>query len=177
MPLSIRWMATAFALMGLLATAAPAAECPAAGAVRSAAMSFIGAARRGLPAAFSAALSRHADMEALALFALGKYRKDLPAARRAEYVRNAQRYMGRFLAYYAGRFDGSGFTVESCKGNLVGTSLNGRSEMLWRMSGHRIQDVRVQGIWLALQMRSKFTDIIRRGDNRIERLLDFLERT
>jgi phospholipid transport system substrate-binding protein len=168
----------ALAFLALVGSAVPAraAECPAAGAVKSAAQSFIGAARSGSPAAFSAALARHADINALAMFALGKYRKDLPASRKAEYVKKAHAYMGRFLAKHAGRFDGSGFTIDSCKGNLVRTSLNGRSEMTWRMSGRRIQDVRVQGFWLTLQMRSKFTDVIRRGDNRVERLIDFLGR-
>ena len=43
-------------------------------------------------------LARYADIEAVALVALGKYRAKLPAERRSEYVRNAGYYMSRFLA-------------------------------------------------------------------------------
>ena len=35
--------------------------------------------------------------------------------------------------------------------------------MVWRVSGGRIRDVQVSGVWLSLQLRSKFTGIIRRN--------------
>jgi ABC-type transporter MlaC component len=171
-----RRIAIAATLATIVLTAAPAAvaaECPAAGPVKAAAASFMSAARTKSPGAFSAALARHTDVTSLALFALGPYRKDLSAARRAQYVRSAQGYMGAFLASNASRFGSASLSIEDCKGNLVETSASGR-QIVWRVAGSRIQDVRVGGVWLALQLRSKFINIIRRGDGRIDALFDFL---
>lgn len=154
-----------------------AADCAGAGVVRNAASDFINAARRGSAASFSSALARNADVRGTALFALGQYRKSMPPARQAQYVRLAQAYMAQFLLGNSRPFRSSrDLTIESCKGNLVETSLGGRSRMLWRLSGRRIGDVRVSGVWLAIQLRSKFTGIIRRNDGNVEALLDFLAR-
>ena len=154
-----------------------AASCPAAGVVNRAGLAFMDAARGGSAAAFSSALARHTDVRGAAIFALGQYRKDLPPARQGEYVRNAQSYMARFLLDNARPFRSSrDLIIESCKGNLVETSLGGRSRMVWRISGGRVRDVRVGGVWLAIQLRSKFTGIIRRNQGDIDALLEFLRR-
>lgn len=166
--------AASFATLMLVGTpAATAADCPAAGPVKAAAASFMSAARSKSPAAFNAALARHTNVTSLALFALGPYRKDLPAARRAQYVRSAHGFMGSFLAQNSRRFGTAALSIESCKGNIVETSASGR-EILWRVSGNRIQDVRVGGVWLAPQLRSKFVNVIRNGDGRIDALFDYL---
>jgi hypothetical protein len=49
--------------------------------------------------------------------------------------------------------------------------------MVWRLSGSRIRDLRVEGVWLGLQLRSKFVGIIRRNDGDVERLVDYLAQT
>jgi phospholipid transport system substrate-binding protein len=168
---SVAASVAAFAMA--VAPATLAADCPAAGPVKAAAASFMSAARAKSPGAFSAALSRHADVTSLALFALGPYRKDLPAARRAQYVRSAQGFMGAFLADNAKRFGSASLSIETCRGNLVETTASGR-DIVWRVSGSRIQDVRVGGVWLAPQLRSKFVGVIRRGDGNIDALFDYL---
>jgi hypothetical protein len=157
---------------------ASAASCAAAGTVKNAASAFIGGARNGSAPAFASALARHADVSALAIFALGKYRDELPSVRRSEYVKNTHRYMSAFLASHAGRFGGGpGLMIESFSGSLVETSINGESKILWRVSGGRVQDVRISGVWLALQLRSKFTGIITRSRGDVTALLDYLART
>ena len=165
------------AAAGSLSAVSEAASCPGADAVKKAANSFIRAAETGSAAAFSSALARHADVNALALFALGKYRDRLPASRRAEYIANTRRFMSEFLASHADHFQWSGLAVESCKGNLIQTSLDRGSDIIWRVSGDRIQDVRVSGFWLALQLRSKFTGIIEREHGDVTALLAYLART
>ncbi|MGE0007660.1 MAG: ABC transporter substrate-binding protein [Parvibaculaceae bacterium] len=153
-----------------------AASCPAAGAVNNAASAFMNAARSGSAAAFSSALARHADVRGAALSALGQYRRELPRSRQREYVDHAHAFMARFLLENSRPFRGSrDLRIESCRGNLVETSLAGRSRMVWRVSDGRIRDVRVGGVWLALQLRSKFTGIIRRHNGRVEALLDYLD--
>lgn len=155
-----------------------AANCPGAGVVKNAGQAFMAAARSGSAAAFSSALARHADISGTALFALGQYRNDLPPARQREYFRNTQAFMARFLLNHATSFRSArDLIIESCKGGIVETSLGGRSRMVWRLSGGRIRDVRVSGVWLTLQLRSKFTGVIRRNRGDIRALLDFLRRS
>jgi ABC-type transporter MlaC component len=154
-----------------------AASCPAAGAVMNAGNAFMDAAQSGSAGAFSSALSRHTDVRGAALFALGQYRRDLPRARQREYLSGAQSFMARFLLEYSQPFRSSrDFVIDNCRGNLVETSFEGRSRMVWRVSGGRISDVQVSGVWLALQLRSKFTGIIRRNHGDVDALLDYLAR-
>jgi ABC-type transporter MlaC component len=177
-----RWKAGRSAIAGAVALIAAAvgahAEiCPGAVTVTSAASAFVSAARAGSPAAFSALLTRYTNVEALAIFALGRYRAKLPPERRAEYIRNTQYYLGRFLADNSGRFnDSSKLTIESCKGNLVTTSFKGGSNIIWRVSGTRIDDVQVSGFWLTLALRDKFANVVRQNHGYVSSLLDFLAR-
>jgi ABC-type transporter MlaC component len=174
-----RILSATVALFTIIASSTPslAENCPAAGTIKNAASALVVAAQRGSAPAFASALVRYADVNAIALSALGKYRSGLPGSRQGEYVRNAYRYMSQSLAKHAGSFGkSSNLTIESCDGNLVETSLSGRSKMLWRLSGGRIRDVRVSGVWLAIQLRSKFTDIIGRNGGDVTALLDFLAR-
>jgi ABC-type transporter MlaC component len=175
---SIQYIASVVAL-AMLVTLAPApslaAACPGAGTVKGAANALMSAARQNSVGAFASALSRYADVTAISMFALGKYRGDLPRARRGEYVQSAHRYMSRFLAGHAGRFrSSSNLSIERCDGNLVETTVNGRSRMVWRLAGGRVRDLRVEGVWLGLQLRSKFGDIIRRNDGDVGALVDYL---
>ena len=160
-----------------LPSVAEAASCAAAETVQDAASAFIDAARSGSVSAFSSALSRYVNVDAMALSALGKFRGKLPPERRAEYVRNAQRYMSQFLADNAGRFQGNiQLTIKSCSGNLVKSSIGGGSDIAWRVSGNRIDDVQVSGIWLGLQLRQEFTNIIRQNQGYVSGLIDYLGR-
>lgn len=152
-----------------------AVNCPAADMVSNAGSALIGAARRSSAPAFASVLTRYADVSAIAMFALGPYRGELPPAQRAEYVANTKRFVTRLLVENSGAFKSSAkLTIDSCNGSLVKTSLNGRSRIVWRVSGGRIADVQVSGVWLALKLRSKFTDVVRRNRGDISGLLNFL---
>jgi ABC-type transporter MlaC component len=169
-------MLTMLTVMGLSPLPSLAA-CPAAGIVRNAGEAFIDAAEHPTEAAFTSALMHHTDVKALAAFALGQYRKDLPPNRQSEYLKNARSYMARFLMDNSGSFRSlRDLTIENCNGNLVETSLGGRSRMLWRLSDGRIRDVRVSGVWLGIQLRSKFTGIIRQNNGDVGALLGYLRR-
>ncbi|MGE3873032.1 MAG: ABC transporter substrate-binding protein [Parvibaculaceae bacterium] len=173
-----RFLAAAAALLTVMAISTPqsrAANCPVAGTVTSAAAAFSNAAQSGSAAAFSSALARHTDVRGAALFALGQYRKNLPPGRQGEFLRGAQSFMAQFLLDHSSPFRSRrNLVIETCRGNLVETSLEGRSKMVWRLGGGRIKDVRVSGVWLSLQLRSKFTGIIRRNDGSMDALLAFL---
>ena len=141
----------------------------------NAANGFMDAAQSGSAGAFSSALGRYTDVRGAALFALGQYRRDLPRARQREYLSGTQSFMARFLLEYSRPFRSSReFVIDNCRGNLVETSFEGRSRMVWRVAGGRISDVQVSGFWLGLQLRSKFTGIIRRNNGDVDALLDYL---
>jgi phospholipid transport system substrate-binding protein len=152
-----------------------AVSCPAANIVSNAGNALIGAAHNSSAPAFAAVLARYVDGNAIAMSALGQYRGALPQAQRAEYLANTKRFISRFLVEKSGAFKNSQkLTIDSCDGNLVKTSFEGRSRVVWRLSGGRIADVQVSGVWLALQLRSKFTSIVRRNNGDVSALLDFL---
>jgi phospholipid transport system substrate-binding protein len=152
-----------------------AASCPGANIVRNAGSALIDAAHSGAAPGFASVLTRYADVKGIAMFALGEYRSALPAGRQSEYLAYTQRYITKFLVDNSGSFrNSSNLAIETCNGSLVGSSLDGRSKVIWRLSGGRIEDVSLDGVWLALELRSKFTDIIRRNHGDVSALLDFL---
>ena len=66
--------------------------------------------------------------------------------------------------------------IASCKGNLVETSVNNKSTIVWRVSGGLVQDVQVSGIWLGMQLRQEYAGIIRQNHGFVTSLLDYLAR-
>ena len=94
------------------------------------------------------------------------------AARR--YLSQTRAYMGRFMKKHANRIVQTNLKVVSCSGGLIKTS-NGEREISWRVSGGRIRDVGSGGIWLAVQMRSKFVRIIRNGGGDIQAIFNMID--
>jgi phospholipid transport system substrate-binding protein len=171
---------TAFLTFGLLALASPASAdtCAAEGYIQNAGAAFMSAARTGSPGAFTNAASRFADLHSIALFALGPYRKNLPRGREGEYVAQTKKFMGRFMAQYSNKFSGSGITITSCNGNMIGTRLSTGQSLTFRLrktaSSYRVEDVSVSSVWLAQQMRSKFTSVINRNGGDVNALMSYL---
>jgi hypothetical protein len=168
-----------FALLLALLVSFPApatsAVCPGGDLVLAATQSFQKAALIGTPAAFSAALARHAPVTTLALQALGPYRNKLPPARRAEFQRNALIFMGRFVARNSGDLRGAELRIAACHGNIIESTANG-TRVIWRLSGRTIVDVKVSGFSLTGQMRTKFVKVIRQNHGDVGALIDFLAR-
>jgi len=145
-------------------------SCAAAAAVDSASNSLLAAARRGSPAALSRALSRHVNMRRVAMFAIGRHGRKMTPAMRRRYVSLARAYIARQLARHSGRFRGSSVDIVRCRGRVVETRVRpGGQKVLWRVSGRRIRDVSLGGVWLSIMLRDHFADMIRRsgGDMRL----------
>lgn len=159
-----------------------AETCAAAPFIDSAARALMKASEGRSPHAFSSAVARISDINGIALYALGPYRAKLPKARQAEYFRRTRAYIGRFLAENASRFNGNGITINSCKGAngalVVDSRLSGGERIIWRLAGrggaYRVEDVSVQKIWLAQQLRTNFVHMIRTSGNSVEALIDQL---
>ena len=136
------------------------------------------AANSGSANAFSSAASRFADLNAIAMFALGPYRKDLPRSRSGEYVALTRKFMGQFMAQYASKFSGNGIVITSCAGNIIGTKLSTGQTLTFRLrktgSNYRVEDVSVSSVWLAIALRNKFTGVISQNNGNIDALMSWL---
>ncbi len=164
---------------GVTFSAVPASatyeRCPGASLVQSAAKSFVAASQTHDPAAFAAAISHYTNVDGLALFALGPFRSALPPGRKPEYFAKTRAFMGRFFADHATRFANAKLQIESCADGQIRSVVGGQT-LVWRVSGNRVSDVELEGVWLVTELRSKFVSIIRNGHGDIGSLFEFLDR-
>ena len=182
--LRILLAALATLLAVTLATGSPALaeKCPAESFVRSAGQAYDRAASSGSATAFASAAARYSDLRSLSFFALGRYRKDLPKSREAEYLRLTRQFIGQMLKDHGSGFRGGMLEVIDCKtsgGNVVVSARNpGGSKIVFRLAksggGYTVKDVNMQGVWLAQQMRSSFVGTISRAGS-IDALFDWLK--
>lgn len=174
--LILAWM---LAFLPPQAMANPA--CEAAGYVKSVGEAYDRAARSGSASGFANAAARFTDLRALSLFALGRYRKELPKSREAEYLSLTRRFIGEFMIKNGKGFRASELEIISCRqsgGNiLVDARLSTGGKVIFRLSrrggGYRVQDVNMKGIWLAQQLRSTFVGTISRSGS-IDGLFKYL---
>jgi ABC-type transporter MlaC component len=135
---------------------------------------------------FDSLLVRNVDVNSVAMLSLGTYAKQLPAARKSEYVQLVRRYIAAFFVYYSDDFKGSDIEVKSSstqgRFTTVMSDINVRgssSPVRWRLvpggSGYRVHDVNVRGIWLSLALKDRFTDILKRTKGDFEPLFDELK--
>ena len=153
-----------------------AATCPAGSVALKAGNAFVEAARNRSSAQFASALQRHTDMRRIALFALGKYRRQLGNNREREFVKLTSRYVANTLASFSKKFRASSVEVVRCRGATVESKLNqlgGRppQKVLWKIKGSKISDVNVQNVWLAQLLRSNYTSVIQKGGGKVDVLL------
>ena len=135
----------------------------------------IAAARSGSASAFRTLVRRNSAISSVASFALGKYRRKLPASKRREYNRLVRELVIKLFVENARSFAGQSYVVKSSsarsnkdiivKGRLL--FAGGRdATMEWRVirkgSRYKVFDVRVKGVWLALQMRQEFVSVLSR---------------
>jgi ABC-type transporter MlaC component len=166
----------------LLPLRAEAASCPASSMIISAGRTYDAAARAGSASAFSAGVSRYSDMHSVAMFALGRYRKLLPASREKEYVSLTRGFMGRFMLEHGKDLRVGTLEIVSCKGPPSNTTVSARTssgdnivfKVYRSRSGWLIRDMKVSGIWLVQQMRSAFVGTISRSKGNIDELFKFI---
>jgi ABC-type transporter MlaC component len=136
---------------------------------------------------FVSLLNKHSDVRSIALFSLGQYQKELPSSLKGEYFRLVIDYTAGLFVYYIKDFAGADFDVKSSKASGNATivdstirfSTGSTSPVKWRVvnlgGGLRVTDVMVRGIWLRLQMRQQFTDILRTNRGDFTALLKYLK--
>jgi phospholipid transport system substrate-binding protein len=170
-------------MMGWTASAHARADCPAAPFVINAGSAIQSAARSRSPSAFAGVAARYTDLRGIALFALGPHRGRLGKGEEGRYVAMTKGFIGRFMAKNANRVSGSGLKVTDCKGGsgryvVTAVMSNGKRvvfRVAGRKGGYRVQDVNVSSVWLAQQLRSSFTGVIRRNNGDIGALYTYLQ--
>jgi phospholipid transport system substrate-binding protein len=186
-------------VVGLMANAAPSQAArgadlsPAEKFASQAGTQAIATARAGgtdaqLASRFRTLLRRYSNVSSVATFSLGKYARELPATRRAEYNRLVEDFTARLFAAYAGSF--AGHQVEVLRSNprtatdvvvdsrIVFPDNRSPSPVKWLVSkrggGYTVYDVNVQGVWLSLYIRSKFVSILKQSNGDFDALFAFL---
>ena len=130
-------------------------------------------------------LHRRADVRAIALFALGTWRSKMPKKMSADYINLVVNYTANAFIDYVNRFSGAVVAIEgsSSKGGFTTvdaklTYAEGRtSQIRFRYAdtgGPRVKDVNVQGIWLSLQLRDRFSGLLKRNNGDFAELMAYL---
>lgn len=131
-----------------------------------------GGGKASLRQRFSSLINQNANVRSVGLVALGPYRKDLPPSMAGEFVKLVAFYMAAFFVYYIDEFQGSNIEINSSskQGNttIVNSSVrfkNGStSQVRWRiLGGGQVSDINVRGVWLSLQLKKRFTDVLKRS--------------
>lgn len=171
-----------FSILFGWAEAAPLQACEAAGFVNNAGRALMSAARARSAPAFSSVASHYTDLRSIALFALGPHRNLVGPAEEAKYVALTRAFIGRTLADNAERLLGRSLEITSCDGPTsamtVNARLSGGTKVVFKLyrsrRGFLVRDVNISSVWLAQQLRSTFSGVIRRNNGDINALYDFL---
>jgi ABC-type transporter MlaC component len=133
----------------------------------------------GSPSRFRSILMRYSAYQGVAMFALGRYRSQLPPGQRDRYVTLATNYVASTFARNAKSFAGERFVPTGAQGGTVRGKIlfaNGQAANVdWRVQKGKIIDVNIQGVWLTLQLRDQFTGVLGRSNGDFDALFRFLQ--
>lgn len=138
-----------------------------------------------LHARFVRLLTTHANMNAVALFALGRYRRKLPPHLKARYFKAVKAYVAGLFVYYVNDFKGGGLSInrsyKSGRSLIIDSRISSSAStqpIKWRVftsgSRHRVTDVNIRGVWMSITMRNKFIRILKRSKGDFNELMSFL---
>ncbi len=138
-----------------------------------------GQGKAALRQRFSSLINQNSNVRSVGLVALGPYRKDLPPRMAGEFVRLVAFYMAAFFVYYIDEFQGSNIEIDSSNkqgkttivNSLVRFKNGSTSQVRWRiLGGGQVSDINVRGVWLSLQLKKRFTDVLRRSNGDFDAL-------
>jgi phospholipid transport system substrate-binding protein len=134
---------------------------------------------------FQRLMTQVADLDRIAFFVLGRYGRTFPRDRYPEYLRTFReyalvvyqtqldQYRGDAVRVIRSETDRSGDTIVYTQ---IPSKARGETlEAVWRVrtgpNGPRVIDVRVFGVWLAIQQKSDFEAVINRAANQPEAII------
>lgn len=182
---------TAVLLTPMASTTPASASAAAEQYVSSVGKSILGVAsgsKGAMGTKFRALMARHAAISQIGIFSLGKYKNKLPSGQRSEYFKLIEKFVAGLFIKYAPQFAGNRIEITGSKARsatdvIVSSKVhfaNGSKplDVKWRLlkggSGFKIFDVRVLGVWLAIQQRTEFVSVIQRNNGDVGALLKFL---
>jgi ABC-type transporter MlaC component len=124
---------------------------------------------------FTTLLNQYADGRNVSLIALGPYQRKIPTDKRDEFFKWSQFYITAFFVYYIDDFKGADFEVKNTAKQGKFTTVVGNvrfkggdtSPVRWRLvpagGGFRVNDINVRGVWLSLQLKKRYNDILNRS--------------
>ena len=126
---------------------------------------------------FAALMNRYINLKGIADYALGPYRKELPAGKRNEFYNLVSNYAAALFVYYVDDFRGNKLdiisTTKQGKFTIIQSAITGgkgREQVKWRLvpagSGYRVADVNIKGVWLTISMKDRFSKVLKasKGD-------------
>ncbi len=168
---------------------AAAAADPAVSYMRRAANALMDAQRKGSSAAFARVINSYGHVPAIALFALGEFRRDLPRASRRTYYSGMTRFIGRYAATEAPKYpvervkfaaagvrDGRAIMIDSVVILKDGSSYDVRWMLLPNRGGFKVRDAQVLGFWVSPFLQNLFQDYIRQNGGSVNALVTVLSR-
>jgi phospholipid transport system substrate-binding protein len=134
-------------------------------------------------------LDANIDIEGIALFTLGQYRKTATPAEIEDYVPMFRLYLIEFYIGKLSQYEGMSFTVTGShdyggqKGTVVTSDADvdgDTTEINWRvLNNSSIMDVEIEGVWMALDLREQLVSVIDQNHGRVsaatERLKEIVE--
>jgi phospholipid transport system substrate-binding protein len=176
-------------LLGGTATAQKAVEHPAVARLRVVAADLLATQRSGTPAAYFKMIDRHADVPAIALYALGPYQPELKKSQRTTFFHGVAMFIARYFADQARHYPVASADIspavrvdqdEVLVHSTVTLVSGSRYTVVWRMGntrrGYRVRDVTVLGFSLRYLKRAMFQSFISRQGGRFEALYVALTR-
>jgi ABC-type transporter MlaC component len=128
-------------------------------------------------------LNQHSSISSVARFALGPYRRKLPANQKKEYYSLVQKYVAALFAEYVHEFAGTGVEIEKSRASGKFVIVDSRitsagTKLRWRVysrgNKHRITDVNFKGIWLSIRMRDQFVSVLKSNNGDFGALISYL---
>ena len=147
------------------------------------------AARSRSPSAFRRIVNSHSAISSISRFSLGKYARKISKSQNRTYKKLMRGFITRQFIDNAASLAGQSFLIKSSrarsnrdiivKGVIIFSG--GRQTLIeWRViktgSSFRVFDVKVKGIWLALNMRSQFASVLSKSGGDMSALFDYLKK-
>ncbi len=167
-----------------------AAPHPAAKYMQGVAAELIRAQKKGSISAFRKVLQRHADIDSIALYSLGRYKPNLQNSKRSAYYRGVREFMARYFADQSRKYrvkkavihekvrtDSSGhFLVGSTVTLTSGTSYNVTWQISHQRGRYKVNDVTVLGFSMTFLQRGIFYRYLSKRNGDVNALIAALNR-
>ncbi len=147
------------------------------------------AARSRSSSQFRSIVNRYTAISSVSRFSLGKYARRITKSQKRTYRKLIRGFITRQFIDNADSLAGQSFVVKSSrarsnrdiivKGAIV-FSGGRQAPVEWRVvrtgSSFRIFDIKVKGVWLALNMRSQFASVLHKSGGDMNALFDYLRK-